>query len=123
MGGLTVAEYIKREALIKKLRIMPIPKQAGSANTWLDNCAAGVNAAIREVASFPAADVAPVVRCKGCKHFKNYGKTSLLMDGKNIKAGWCHRRARYDEEYRMPPDGFCSYGEPKMDGGTDHASG
>lgn len=53
----------------------------------------------------------PVVRCKDCKHFKNYGKTSLLIDGKNIKAGWCHRRARYDEEYRMPPDGFCSYGE------------
>lgn len=61
----------------------------------------------------PAADVAPVVRCKDCKHFKNYGKTSLLIDGKNIKAGWCHRRAQYDEEYRMPPDGFCSYGERK----------
>ena len=55
-----MAECIEREALIKKLRIMPIPKQAGSANTWLDNCAAGVNAAIREVASFPATDVAPI---------------------------------------------------------------
>lgn len=55
-----MGECIDREALIKKLRIMPIPKQAGSANTWLDNCAAGVNAAIREVASFPAADVAPI---------------------------------------------------------------
>lgn len=55
-----MAEYIKRESLIKKLRIMPIPKQAGSANTWLDNCAAGVNAAIREVASFPAANVAQI---------------------------------------------------------------
>lgn len=79
-------------------------------------------AAWSEIRKLPAADVAPVVRCKDCKHFKNYGKTSLLMDGKNIKAGWCHRRARYDEEYRMPPDGFCSYGEPKMDGGADHAS-
>lgn len=58
-------------------------------------------------------DSVPVVRCKDCKHFKNYGKTSLLIDGKHIKAGWCHRRARYDEEYRMPPDGFCSYGERK----------
>lgn len=60
-----------------------------------------------------AVDAVPVVRCKDCKHFKNYGKTSLLIDGKNIKAGWCQRRARYDEEYRMPPDGFCSYGERK----------
>lgn len=56
-----MAECIEREALIEKLRTMPIPKQAGRANTWLDNCAAGVNAAIWEVASFPAADVAPVV--------------------------------------------------------------
>ncbi len=61
-------------------------------------------------------DAVIVTRCKDCKHFKDYGKTSLRIDGKNIKAGWCHRRARYDEEYRMPPDGFCSYGERK-DGG------
>ena len=65
-------------------------------------------------------DVAVVVHCKDCKHFKSYGTTSLRIDGKNIKAGWCHRRARYDEEYRMPPDGFCSYGERK-DGGADDA--
>ena len=57
--------------------------------------------------------VARVVRCKYCKHFKHYGKTSLLIDGEHIKAGWCYRRARYNEEYRMPPDGFCSYGERK----------
>ena len=65
----------------------------------------------------PTVDAVVVTQCKDCKHFKNYGKTSLLMDGENIKAGWCHRRARYDEEYRMPPDGFCSYGE-KKDGGA-----
>ena len=63
----------------------------------------------------PTVDAVQVVRCKDCKHFKDYGKTSLRIDGKNIKAGWCHRRARYDEEYRMPPDGFCSYGERKED--------
>lgn len=66
----------------------------------------------------PTVDAVVVTRCKDCKHFKNYGKTSLLIDGKNIKAGWCHRRARYDEEYRMPSDGFCSYGERK-DGGAE----
>lgn len=68
----------------------------------------------------PTIDAEPVVRCKDCEHFKNYGKTSLLADGKNIKAGWCHRRVRYDEEYRMPPDGFCSYGKRK-NGGNDNA--
>ena len=45
---------------------------------------------------------------------------SLLADGKNIKAGWCYRRIRYDEEYRMPPDGFCSYGK-RRNGGNGNA--
>ena len=55
-----MAKYIDRESLIAKMRAMPIPKQAGSGYTWLDNCAAGINSAIREVKSFPASDVAPV---------------------------------------------------------------
>ena len=57
--------------------------------------------------------VVPVVRCKDCKHFWHYGKTSLFINGKNIKAGWCQRRIRYDEECRMTADDFCSYGERK----------
>lgn len=61
----------------------------------------------------PTVDAEVVVRCKDCPHFKHYGKTSLLIDGEHIKAGWCYRRVRYNEEYRMPPDGFCSYGERK----------
>lgn len=55
-----MSKYIEREALIAKMRTMPIPKQAGSGYTWIDNCAAGINSAIREVKSFPAADVSPV---------------------------------------------------------------
>ena len=58
-------------------------------------------------------DVEAVVRCRECKHFRHYGKTSLFINGKNIKAGWCQRRISYDEEYRMTADDFCSYGERK----------
>ena len=54
-----------------------------------------------------------VVRCKDCKHLRHYGKTSLFINDKNIKAGWCQRRIRCDEEYRMTADDFCSYGERK----------
>ena len=50
-------------------------------------------------------------RCGDCKHYKNYGKTSLFVNGKNVMCGWCHRRIRYDEEHRMLKDDFCSYGE------------
>lgn len=67
--------------------------------------------ALDEIRRAPTVDAVVVTRCEDCKHFKSYGTTSLRIDGKNIKAGWCHRRARCDEEYRMPPDGFCSYGE------------
>ena len=77
---------------------------------------AGWNGLLGLIEKAPTVDAVIVTRCKDCKHFKNYGKTSLLIDGKNIKAGWCHRRARFDEEYRMPPAGFCSYGE-RTDGG------
>ena len=77
---------------------------------------AGWNGLLGLVEKAPTVDAVVVTRCKDCKHFKNYGKTSLLIDGKNFKAGWCHRRARFDEEYRMPPDGFCSYGERKDNG-------
>lgn len=84
-----------------------------AGETHLDNLAEGFTEADRVIREMPTVDAEVVVRCKDCKYFKNYGKTSLLIDGKNIKAGWCHRRARYDEEYRMPPDGFCSYCERK----------
>lgn len=63
----------------------------------------------------PTINAVPVVRCRDCKHYQHYGKTSLLENGKNVKAGWCYRRIRFDEECRMPADGFCSYGQRKED--------
>lgn len=65
----------------------------------------------------PAADVVEVVRCGDCKHYKNYGKTSLFVNGKNVTCGWCHRRIRYDEELRMLADDFCRYGERRKENG------
>ena len=108
-------EYIRRDDALKYIK-------SEQCRTCSDiglcgNCA--VLVAVRLLKEVPAADVAPVVRCKDCQHFKHYGKTSLFADGKNIKAGWCNRRVRYDEEYRMPPDGFCSYGR-RMDGGNEN---
>lgn len=68
---------------------------------------------VKIINQFPSVNAVPVVRCRECKHFWHYGKTSLFINGKNIKAGWCQRRIRYDEEYRMTADDFCSYGERK----------
>ena len=74
---------------------------------------AGWNGLIELIEKAPTIDAVPVVRCRECKHFRHYGKTSLFINGKNIKAGWCQRRISYDEEYRMTADDFCSYGERK----------
>ena len=105
-----MAECIEREALIEKLRTMPIPKQAGRANTWLDNCAAGVNAAIWEVASFPAADVAPVVHGRWVTHYRSgtpvaEGYVSTCCDM------WNNRKSDY-----------CPNCGAKMDGGDSDAA-
>lgn len=53
----------------------------------------------------PAADVAPVVRCKDCKHYIATGSGKEF--GCDIFCG-C-----YDRPYPTEPDDYCSYGERK----------
>ena len=66
----------------------------------------------------PTADVVEVkCRCADCKHYQRYGRTSLVFEGKNVQAGWCMLRAKTDEEHRMLPFDFCSYGERKESDG------
>lgn len=33
----------------------------------------------------PTIDAVEVVRCKDCKHFRHYGRTSLLINGKTSR--------------------------------------
>lgn len=54
-----------------------------------------------------------IIHCKDCKYYYHYGGTSLLA----VKAGWCKRRTRYDEDIRMLPSDFCSYGKRKCEDG------
>ena len=70
-------------------------------------------AAFAEIRKLPAADVAPVVRCKDCK----YGGYDSKPDGAMV----CLRTK--DGFWRKETD-FCSYGErmrkAKMDGGNEN---
>ena len=80
-------EYIKRETAIK--RVMETKWESGSDGA----------AAMEIVAATPAADVAPVVRCKDCKHLVNAtvnGNGFLICDISDMETA---------------PDDFCSYGE------------
>lgn len=86
-----MAEYIEREAALRTAHIMR-PE---------DKC---LEAAI---ANIPAADVAPVVRCKDCKFYQNHGLRDIVFD-----KDACH----WHPDEQPDPDDFCSCGERKNDG-------
>ena len=64
--------------------------------------------AFSEIRKLPAADVAEVVHCKGCKHRTENGNCG-------------HPRHRGILPSAYPYD-FCSYGEWRTNGGTDNAA-
>lgn len=85
-----MAEYIERNAAIEAAK-----------HAW----AKGLEPS-QYIEALPAADVAPVVRCEGCKHriYKYVNSWIGEIGGCNIF------------NHPMPNDAFCSYGERK-DGG------
>lgn len=91
-----MAEYIEREAAVKIAERYGLTR--GSVlgrHTGIADCIAS------EIDQLPAADVAPVVRCKDCKY--NRGGNKCLNP---------------DSFFAVPADDdFCSYGERK-DGGV-----
>ena len=88
-----MAEYIEREALLEDL-------QAAVENGGMGGMVA--SALKRYVKRAPAADVAPVVRCKDCK----YGDYDSEPDDAMV----C---TRTNDGYWRHGDDFCSYGRKK----------
>lgn len=86
-----MAEYIER-SYIRKMAML---EMAYTMETETD--AAVV---LRMIDDAPAADVAPVVRCKDCKDWEP-GPGGIPICRKTYKP--------------MSPNGFCSYGERKED--------
>ncbi|MCI7636247.1 MAG: hypothetical protein MSS53_01260 [Oscillibacter sp.] len=71
----------------------------------------------QEINSIPAANVAPVTRCKDCKHSalpseltRRYGKPGTLT---------CHNRYAPCNRRNVSGDDFCSYGERKESSNAD----
>lgn len=62
--------------------------------------------------SIATIDAVPVVRCKDCKHYKEFRtkKYKQLMR-------MCYRRGKYDGEFYVKADDFCSYGERRNENG------
>lgn len=62
-----------------------------------------------EVECSQPSDVAPVERCRNCKHYDMGVCLKIYSDGNVHPAAWQSRR----------PDDFCSYGERKDCGDAD----
>lgn len=97
-----MAEYIKRTAVFEQF-------DNADADVCETDDFGGVDYGfgmknIKElINAIPAADVAPVVYCKGCIHY-NFGVClKIYSDGNAHPEAWQSRR----------PEDFCSYGERK----------
>lgn len=69
---------------------------------------AGWNGLINLIEQAPTVDAVPVVRCRDCRHYKEF-RTKRHKQVMRL----CCRMGKYDMEYHVNPDDFCSYGERK----------
>lgn len=72
-GGLTMAEYVEREALLAHIKDLPTWwADAGGYYSGAQKLPDGLfepEDIIASIENAPAADVAPVVRCRECKYY------------------------------------------------------
>ena len=68
---------------------------------------------LSELQDMLAAEVAPVVRCKDCKHCRELNRKDRIEEAYADGVLWCTNQSD-----GVWPDDFCSYGERK-DGGED----
>lgn len=98
-----MAEYITRKAAIAYIREQSEEWQkafeefGGESGIYAD----AYNDLAEDFYSIPAADVAPVVRCKDCKHYDMGVCLKIYSDGNVHPEAWQRRK----------PEDFCSYGE------------
>lgn len=104
-----MAEYIEREAILNRLNKVHMDNRPFDAGVQF-----GVDHAISCIIEAPAADVAPVVRCRECKHSTPPAKlTELYGEPGTLTChhGPCNRR-------NVNENDFCSYGERRSDAST-----
>ena len=99
-----MADYIRRETALKDFESC----NAGNPN-WTPQRVKTL--LLRQ----PAADVAPVVRCKGCKMWREQNIFEHSDTGGIRRSGYCmcSRFTRYEDD-------FCSNGELQTNGGGDN---
>lgn len=94
-----MAEYIEREAFRRQLIDRQITTQFFNAKEREE-----IGCIIEMLDNAPAADVAPVVRCKDCKHYTEFD----VHNCKRLDFHFCNKLGNITRE-----SDFCSYGERK----------
>ena len=92
---LTMAEYIEREALMRRIKEIHCAECDSYHGVRCRAC--WVDDTLDYIDSEPAADVVEVVRCKYCKYFG--------LNDENVP--YCLNRFGLDDP---EPNGFCNYG-------------
>lgn len=90
-----MAKYIKLDAIKARLEDL--------VGWCQDLRKPGLEQALAMLIEEPAADVAPVVRCKDCKHYDMGVCLKIYSDGNAHPEAWQKRK----------PEDFCAYGEKK----------
>ena len=101
-GKIRMAEYIKRENAVAKFQKLKDKCESLKDAIYLD----GVMAVLDVI---PAADVAEVVRCKDCIHYKE----GRFLTGMKFCFRLKHPKKNEHIGYPFSDDGFCSYGVRK----------
>lgn len=93
----TMAEYIKREALLKHAHI---GMTRVLDTEWQKGYWDGVDDMAEYIREQPAADVAEVVRCKDCKNIGKFGHNFVCCEIGDVveETFFCSRGARMDGE-------------------------
>ena len=103
MGGRVMDEYIERGTLMRRIKEIHCAECDSYHGVRCRACR--VDDTLDYIDSEPAADVAPVVRCKDCKHYDMGVCLKIYSDGNAHPEAWQSRK----------PEDFCSYGERKDD--------
>ena len=67
------------------------------------------------IRAIPAADVVEVVRCKDCKYYAAMVTDTVSGDMETAPWGICIQPWFNSDEYDVQENGYCSYGERRMD--------
>ena len=94
-------EYIKLEELMK----FPIRRNHYDKEHGNEDFICGIETVLEYAENLQATDVAPVVRCRDCKHYRPQKKSEHWEN----RANYCNRLVRI----KVQPNDFCSYGERK----------